>query len=341
MREVYKRTLHPYTLGLLGCVPRIDVDKRDIVLNTIPGLIPRADQLPPGCIFAPRCPGAEQACRDRRPPLEAAEENHRTACRRWQELRRSPAPFTAPQKKRAYDREAAGEPDRGGPGGGPYPQVLPGLAGGAAGAAAARPADGARRGRHLGAGAPALHHGHRRGERLRQDHPGPLHRRPGGGHGGRDGAGRREAAPDHRPALARPAQEDPDGLPESRRLPQSPVLRGGQRGAPPGGPGRLEPGADPGEGEGAVPGGQPAAGLHPPPAPRVERRGEAAGGHRPGLRHRSGPDDLRRADLLPGRVGAGLADEPAGRPAGLRRAPPTCSFPTTWPPCATCRTGSR
>jgi len=107
VREVYKRTLHPYTLGLLGCVPRIDVDKRDIVLNTIPGLIPRADGLPPGCIFAPRCPGAEQACRDRRPPLQAAEENHRTACRRWQDLRRSPAPFT--QKKRAYDREAAGD----------------------------------------------------------------------------------------------------------------------------------------------------------------------------------------------------------------------------------------
>jgi peptide/nickel transport system ATP-binding protein len=108
VREVYKRTLHPYTLGLLGCVPRIDVDKRDVVLNTIPGLIPRADRLPPGCIFAPRCPGAEQACRDRRPPLANAEQNHRTACRRWQELRRSPQSFTSPQKKRAYDREAAG-----------------------------------------------------------------------------------------------------------------------------------------------------------------------------------------------------------------------------------------
>jgi len=108
VREVYKRTLHPYTLGLLASVPRIDLDKRDVVLNTIPGFIPRANRLPTGCIFAPRCPGAEQACRDRRPPLRAAEENHSTACRRWQALRSSPASFTAPQKKRAYDEQVSG-----------------------------------------------------------------------------------------------------------------------------------------------------------------------------------------------------------------------------------------
>ena len=108
VRDVFKRTLHPYTLGLLGCVPRIDLDKRDIVLNTIPGLIPRSNRLPPGCIFAPRCPGAEEACRAARPPLQSAEPGHATACRRWQELRRAPQSFTAPQKKRAYDQEAAG-----------------------------------------------------------------------------------------------------------------------------------------------------------------------------------------------------------------------------------------
>ncbi len=89
-------------------MPRIDLDKRDIVLNTIPGLIPRSNRLPPGCIFAPRCPGAEEACRAARPPLQSAEPGHATACRRWQELRRSPQSFTAPQKKRAYDQEAAG-----------------------------------------------------------------------------------------------------------------------------------------------------------------------------------------------------------------------------------------
>jgi peptide/nickel transport system ATP-binding protein len=108
VRDVYKRTLHPYTLGLLASVPRIDLDKRDVVLNTIPGLIPRAGRLPAGCVFAPRCPGAQEACRAERPPLESAEAGHATACRRWQELRRAPQTFTLPQKKRAYDQEVAG-----------------------------------------------------------------------------------------------------------------------------------------------------------------------------------------------------------------------------------------
>ena len=108
VRDVFKRTLHPYTLGLLGCVPRIDVDKRDIVLNTIPGLIPRSDRLPPGCIFSPRCPGSEEACRAEKPPLVSAEAKHLSACRRWQDLRRAPQSFTIAQKKRAHDETVAG-----------------------------------------------------------------------------------------------------------------------------------------------------------------------------------------------------------------------------------------
>ena len=67
VRPVFKQMLHPYTLGLLGCVPRVDARSRDIVLNTIKGHIPRPDQLPPGCIFAPRCPLAEDACRQAPP----------------------------------------------------------------------------------------------------------------------------------------------------------------------------------------------------------------------------------------------------------------------------------
>ena len=55
MRELYKRPLHPYTLGLLGCVPRFDPSGAKRLLASIPGLIPRPDELPKGCIFAPRC----------------------------------------------------------------------------------------------------------------------------------------------------------------------------------------------------------------------------------------------------------------------------------------------
>jgi peptide/nickel transport system ATP-binding protein len=106
IRPVFKQMLHPYTLGLLGCVPRIDASSRDIVLNTIKGHIPRPDQLPPGCIFAPRCPLAEEACRVARPPLVEAEPAHRTACIRWRELRDHPKQYAAAaqHEERTSDR---------------------------------------------------------------------------------------------------------------------------------------------------------------------------------------------------------------------------------------------
>ncbi len=108
IRPVFKQMLHPYTLGLLGCVPRVDANSRDILLNTIKGHIPRPDQLPPGCIFAPRCPLALDACRAARPPLVEAEPDHRTACIRWQELRDHPEQYAraAQREERVTEREA-------------------------------------------------------------------------------------------------------------------------------------------------------------------------------------------------------------------------------------------
>jgi len=104
VRRVFKQMLHPYTLGLLGSVPRVDVDKRDVVLNTIPGYIPQPGDLPDGCIFAPRCQGAEDACRAARPPLVEADGRygHLTACRRWRALRSDPDEFTVRERKREY-----------------------------------------------------------------------------------------------------------------------------------------------------------------------------------------------------------------------------------------------
>lgn len=81
--EVFERQLHPYTLGLLGCVPRVNLSKFDIDLHTIPGYIPRPDALPQGCIFAPRCSLVEETCRQARPPLIEALPGRLTACRRW------------------------------------------------------------------------------------------------------------------------------------------------------------------------------------------------------------------------------------------------------------------
>jgi len=108
IRQVFKEMLHPYTLGLLGCVPRVGTGRHDVRLHTIPGYIPRPDRLPAGCIFAPRCTLAEDACRAARPPLVEGEPGHVTACRRWEEVRAAPDRFTPPQKERREERRAEG-----------------------------------------------------------------------------------------------------------------------------------------------------------------------------------------------------------------------------------------
>jgi peptide/nickel transport system ATP-binding protein len=86
IQQVFKQKLHPYTLGLLGCVPRINKSKLDIDLHTIPGYIPRPNALPKGCIFAPRCAIAQEACQQERPPLVEVADGHLTACLRWAEV---------------------------------------------------------------------------------------------------------------------------------------------------------------------------------------------------------------------------------------------------------------
>ena len=87
VQQVFKSMLHPYTCNLLGCVPRIDADKSTVVLNAIPGSIPRPNELPGGCIFSPRCNIAEERCSARRPLHHEGEPGHFSLCHRWEELR--------------------------------------------------------------------------------------------------------------------------------------------------------------------------------------------------------------------------------------------------------------
>jgi peptide/nickel transport system ATP-binding protein len=65
----------------------VDVNKKDISLKAIPGYIPRPDQLPSGCVFAPRCELVEPACRETRPSLNEIESGHLSACRRYEVLK--------------------------------------------------------------------------------------------------------------------------------------------------------------------------------------------------------------------------------------------------------------
>jgi peptide/nickel transport system ATP-binding protein len=87
-REILRRPLHPYTLGLIGSQPGTAPPGDE--LTSIPGQPPSLADLPQGCRFHPRCNMAEPACRAARPALVQAAAGHCTACRRWQILRDAP-----------------------------------------------------------------------------------------------------------------------------------------------------------------------------------------------------------------------------------------------------------
>jgi len=81
-RELYANPRHPYTLGLLKSVPRLDVPRRQR-LDPIEGQPPDLTHLPPGCAFGPRCTFRVERCASEVPPLRPIDAgDHVTAC--WQ-----------------------------------------------------------------------------------------------------------------------------------------------------------------------------------------------------------------------------------------------------------------
>jgi peptide/nickel transport system ATP-binding protein len=80
VRDLFARPEHPYTVGLLGSIPRLD-EKRDR-LPSIEGRVPDMTRPPEGCRFAARCPFVEPACRAAPPPLVEMTPGHLTRCRR-------------------------------------------------------------------------------------------------------------------------------------------------------------------------------------------------------------------------------------------------------------------
>jgi oligopeptide/dipeptide ABC transporter ATP-binding protein len=79
VRELYRRPAHPYTVGLLASVPRLD--RRGEPLVPIKGSPPDPAALPAGCPFAPRCPRAEDICIRERPALTpVGSDGHSAAC---------------------------------------------------------------------------------------------------------------------------------------------------------------------------------------------------------------------------------------------------------------------
>jgi peptide/nickel transport system ATP-binding protein len=88
VEALFERPRHPYTLGLMKSVPRLDKAAFDVErrrLAEIPGMVPALKKIPPGCIFAPRCAFAVERCRREAPPLEEHAPGHWSAC--WEEAR--------------------------------------------------------------------------------------------------------------------------------------------------------------------------------------------------------------------------------------------------------------
>ena len=76
--DLFTNPQHPYTLGLLGSIPKLHLEEEQ--LSTIEGTVPNPYDMPTGCKFNPRCPFADDRCRSEAPPLAEMEPGHRAAC---------------------------------------------------------------------------------------------------------------------------------------------------------------------------------------------------------------------------------------------------------------------
>ncbi|MGE7758392.1 ABC transporter ATP-binding protein [Peribacillus sp. NPDC097895] len=89
-KEIFTNPKHPYTIGLLNSLPRLDMDQEE--LTTIPGTVPSPYNMPKGCSFAPRCAHAKRICEQAVPDLQSIGPSTQVSC--WM--------FT-PQWEKDYD----------------------------------------------------------------------------------------------------------------------------------------------------------------------------------------------------------------------------------------------
>jgi peptide/nickel transport system ATP-binding protein len=100
--EVFRDPRHPYTVGLLRCIPRGGVRKDETPLDTIPGFLPAIGAEIPGCVFAPRCGLVRDICREEEPPLYPVGDGRTSRCHFHQEAhllpRNAPPELMAPRE---------------------------------------------------------------------------------------------------------------------------------------------------------------------------------------------------------------------------------------------------
>ncbi len=107
--EIFQCPCHPYTMGLLACVPRLGESKLDSILHPIRGRVPAPAARPDDeCIFAPRCDYATEECRQDRPAMVEVGDAHFARCIYAREI--DSRPRTTRSRKRASQVKAIAEP---------------------------------------------------------------------------------------------------------------------------------------------------------------------------------------------------------------------------------------
>ena len=198
--DVFNHPRHPYTVGLLRCIPRGGATKAKGKLDTIPGFLPGLGATLPGCVFADRCALKQDVCVEKEPELIDLGGDHSSRCHFHEKAPELPrAESATPVKVERADGERHADPAHGER----AQDVPPG-----------RPRRARGRGPHLRArgGRDARS---RRRVRQREDDPRPAAPRAHRAGRGLDRrAGRHAARGQHPQARPRAGQGRPDRLPE-------------------------------------------------------------------------------------------------------------------------------
>ncbi|MBO0775542.1 MAG: ABC transporter ATP-binding protein [Actinobacteria bacterium] len=106
-QEVFEQPRHPYTVGLLRCIPRRGQRKDHGRLDTIPGFLPAPGEVPAGCIFTSRCALADQRCEQEAPPMYPVSAGRVARCHYHQKAPDLPRATPEEMRLPPVDRAAA------------------------------------------------------------------------------------------------------------------------------------------------------------------------------------------------------------------------------------------
>jgi peptide/nickel transport system ATP-binding protein len=107
-QQVFDDPRHPYTVGLLRCIPRAGLRKDEHRLDTIPGFLPGLGTHLPACVFVDRCGLAQEICRQEEPPMHPVGNGQASRCHFWQ--RAHEVPRTTPPQPVTWQSELGQSP---------------------------------------------------------------------------------------------------------------------------------------------------------------------------------------------------------------------------------------